>query len=191
MRHLFFFLLGLIFLGCSATTLNYTKQNIHLQNDDINYNLAGKTLGTDSINLSQIFIEQKVFRSDLNEVLVYEYARVNTGYKFKYTYTYILSNIFDTKKVTKVQETRGLGFFIIELKNNQKIFLLAKTGSKKSLTLLYGFSKENFNALLLAKPLHKQKTLKKALNKEIKTLWSPKLIIMGTLLKSENFGVMY
>jgi len=93
--------------------------------------------------------------------------------------------------VTKVQEKNGLGFYIIRLKNNQKIYLLAKIGSKKSLTLLYGLSEVNFYALANNHPLVKQHTLQKEQDNTIQTLWSAKLIVTGVLLQAEAFKVSH
>lgn len=188
MRWIALSLFSFFIIGCSSTSLSYSKNKIHVQNDSITHSFSGKTLEINRINLSKIFITQNVFKSDYNEILIYENANVNTGYKFKFTYQYILGHIFDASKVTRVREEKGLGFFIIRLKNNQKVFVLAKTGSKKSLTLLYGFSEENFNALLNKQPLVKQDISKQGSTKDIKTLWSQKMIITGTLLQEETRG---
>ena len=173
-------------LGCSSTSLTYKKNEIRLQNDTFVHSISGNTLDTKHINLSQIFIEQRIFKSEYNEILLYEDARVNTGYKFKFTYQYILSHIFDTSKVTKVHEQKGLGFYILDLKSKKKVYLIAKVSSKKSLTFVYGFHKKNFNALLSQQSLVQQESVKPKSLEQIQTLWSPKLIIMGTLLQSDR-----
>jgi len=191
MNWLAFILFSLFLSGCAGTALNYEKNQIIIENEDISHSFFGKTLDKKQVNLSQINIEQKVFQNDYNEILVYEQARVNTGYKFKSTYHYIFGHIFNANKVTKVQEKNGLGFYIIRLKNNQKIYLLAKIGSKKSLTLLYGLSEVNFYALANNHPLVKQHTLQKEQDNTIQTLWSAKLIVTGVLLQAEAFKVSH
>jgi hypothetical protein len=150
------------------------------------YHFKGKALYTDRVNLNTIFIEQSVFKSSENETLVYEYARLGTGYTFKYNYRYTLSHIFNAKKVQSIKNKEGLGFYTIELKDNSYIYALVKTGTKRSLTMLYGFSEDNFNALLNGAELSKQESTLKSTKELIKSQWNINQVIMGTLLEKKR-----
>lgn len=186
MRYNLILFLALLFAGCASTKLEYKNDSISLQNKELSEVFQGKTLYTTQENLSNINIDIKVFSSSLNETLVYEYARLGTAYKFKYNYKYILAHVFDAKKVKKVRDQDGLGFYTIKLKDGSLVYALIKTGTKKSLTMLYGLSKENFNALINKQTLKKQKFLDKRPQDNIKSSWNMKLIIMGILLEKEG-----
>jgi len=177
-------LLSLIFIGCNATSLVYTNQKIHLQNETHSYTFTGKTLEKKQKNLSKISIEQNIFENEYNELLVYEYARLSTGHKFKYSYAYILNHIFNAKTVIMKKDEKGLGFFIITLRSNEKVYTLVKTGTKKSLTMVYGLSEENFFALINQKKLRVQKNIQR--NRLIKSAWNETLVITGVLLEKEG-----
>ena len=186
MKFIYFFLLSLLFIGCSSTSLNYQKDIITLSSPHLEQKIKGKTLQSSQINLSQISVQQRVFQSDSHETLVYEYARLETAYKFKYNYVYILTRVFDAKKVEVVQNKDGLGFFIIRLKDDSLIYTLAKTGTKKSLTMVYGFSEESFKALVNNTKLVKQDLSLQREEDGIRSVWNMKLIIMGDLLEKDG-----
>ena len=140
MKYLLLLLATSLFLGCSSASLLYQKETIALQTADISINLSGKTIYSSQQNLGRISIRQHIFEDKYNERVVYEYARVETGYKLKYNYQYTLSHIFDAKKVRLIKDEKGLGFFRIELKDGHTLNAIVKTGTKRSLTMLYGFS---------------------------------------------------
>ena len=184
MKTLFLALLSLFILGCSSTSLLYSPKQIHLQNENFSHIFAGKTLEKRQKSLSQISVEQNIFKDEYNQRLVYEYARLSTGYKFKSSYVSILDHIFNAKKVKLKKDEKGLGFFIISLRNDEKVYVLVKTGTKKSLTMIYGLSEENFSALLNQKHLSIQELVKE--ENPIKSAWNEKLIITGVLLEKEG-----
>lgn len=142
-----------------------------------------KTLYRDKVNLNTIYLEQKVLQSSNNEILVYEYARLDIGYSFKYSYSYTLSHIFNAKKVEIIKDKEGVGFYHIQLKNDSNIYALIKTGTKRSLTMVYGFSEENFYALINKKILTNKEMRMTNTKEAIKSQWSPNLILMGVLLE--------
>jgi len=172
--------------GCTSTSLSYQKKSIEIKGTQFDYDLKGETLYTTQTNLSQVWIDYHVFHTSDNENLVYEYARLNTAYKFKYNYPYILRQIFDAQDVKTTKDKDGLGFFTITLKDKTILYALAKTSTKKSLSLLYGFSQQNFEALMHNQPLMQMQTLQEAPKDAIKTQWNPKLIITGVLLEKVN-----
>jgi len=122
----------------------------------------------------------------MNERLVYEHARLATGYKFKYNYRYILRHIFDARDVSLIKDENGLGFFTIIQKDKKKLNTIAMTGTKKSLTMLYGFSNHNFKALMNGNTLQRQKPQEIESKKMIRSQWNMKLIITGVLLEKEG-----
>ena len=117
MKHLLLLLFASLFLGCSPTTsLLYQKETISLQVSQRTIEFSGKTIHSAQQNLSQVSVRQYLFKEKHNENLVYEYARLQTGYTFKYNYQYALRHIFDAKQVQLIKDENGIGFFTIELK---------------------------------------------------------------------------
>jgi len=186
MKHLLLLLAASLFLGCSSTTLLYQQDEITLQMTDRPIHLSGKTLYSTQQNLGRISIQQHLFEDQYNERVVYEYARLQTGYTFKYNYQYILNHVFDAKQVKLIKDKNGLGFFTITLKNGHALNAAVKTGTKKSLTILYGFSEENFQAMISGKELTRQKPKENKAEEAIKSQWNQKLILFGVLLEQEG-----
>lgn len=186
MKHLLLLLPLFIFVACTSTSLHYQINLITLQNKNSSLTFQGNTLESFQQNLSQISIRQYVFLDEMNERLVYEHARLATGYKFKYNYQHILRHIFDARNVSLIKDENGLGFFTITQKGTKKLNAIVMTGTKKSLTMLYGFSDHNFKALMDGKTLERV-NLKEVKSKEmIRSQWNMKLIIMGVLLEKEG-----
>lgn len=187
MRYLLLLLWASLFVGCSPTTsLFYQKDTISLQVSGRAIDFSGKTIHSAQQNLGKISVRQYLFRDTYNETLVYEYARLQMGYTFKYNYQYVLGHVFDAEQVQQIKNENGLGFFTIELKDGHSLNAIIKTGTKRSLTMLYGFSTENFKALMDESALTIQ-TLKEVKEEEaVKSQWSAKLIIFGTLLEQEG-----
>lgn len=186
MKHLLLLLTASLFLGCSSTSLRYQKETITLQAADRAVNLSGKTIYSSQQNLGRISIRKHIFEDKYNERIVYEYARLQTGYTFKYNYQYILRHVFDAKQVQLVEDKNGLGFFSIKLKDGHTLNTIVKTDTKRSLTMLYGFSEENFKALISERALVMQKPKATKTEEDIKSRWNVKLIIYGTLLEQEG-----
>lgn len=122
----------------------------------------------------------------MNERVVYEHARLAIGYKFKYNYQYILRHVFNAQDVELIKNENGLGFFSIMLKDNTRLNAIVMTGSKKSLTMLYGFSEDNFKALMNESILQKMEMKKSEAKKQIRSQWNIKMIITGILLEKEG-----
>jgi hypothetical protein len=97
-----------------------------------------------------------------------------------------LRHIFDAQDVTLIKDKNGLGFFTITKKDKKRFNAIVMTGTKKSLTILYGFSDHNFKALMDEKTLERI-NLKEVKSKEmIGSQWNIKLIITGVLLEKES-----
>jgi len=186
MKNLFLLSSLFLFVACSSSSLHYQKHSITLQNKNYSLSFDGNTLYNSQQNLSKISIKQHVFQDDMHELIVYERARLATGYKFKYNYQYILRHVFDARNVELMKNENGLGFFSITLKDKSRLNAVVITRTKKSLTMLYGFSDENFKALMSGSVLQKLKPKKEELKNKIKSQWSMKLIITGTLLEKEG-----
>jgi len=186
MKHLLLLLAASIFLGCSSTSLLYQKNVITLQVGDRAVNLSGKTIYSAQKNLGRISIRQHLFEDEHNERVIYEYARLQTGYKFKFNYQYILGHVFDAKQVKLINNENGLGFFTIMLKDGHTLNAIVKTGTKRSLTMLYGFSEDNFQAMSSGKVLTRQKPKEGKAEEAIKSRWNQKLILTGVLLEQEG-----
>lgn len=178
--------LALLFAGCSSVRLDYKADTINLRNKEFSEVFQAETLYSTHKNLSDINIDINVFSTPLNETLVYEHARLNTAYRFKYNYRYILTHVFDAKKVESLHDEDGLGFYTIQLKDGTPVYAIVKTGTKKSLTMLYGFSKENFTALMNKQTLKRQKASDIKAQDHIRSSWNMRLIIMSILLEQER-----
>jgi len=191
LKYIYSTLVSLFLIGCGSTSLIYQNDFITIQGPDLIQTFKGKTLYTDQINLAQISVQQKVFHAEQNKMLVYEYARLGTGYKFKYDYPYILGHIFDAKSVEMLKNSNGLGFFTLSLKDGSPVYALVKTGTKKSLTMLYGFDEDEFKALMNNKRLIQQDLLVSTAKDHIKSHWDMKLLITGVLLEKEGGKAFY
>lgn len=186
MKHLFLLLPLFIFVACTSSSLHYQSNLITLQNQNSSLTFEGNTLDSFQQNLSQISVRQHVFLDEMNERLVYEHARLATGYKFKYNYQYILRHIFDARDVELIKDKNGLGFFTITKKDKSKFNAIVMTGTKKSLTMIYGFSEHNFKALMGGNPLQRIKLQEVETKEMIRSHWNMKLIITGVLLEKEG-----
>lgn len=186
MKHLLLLLPLFIFVACTSTFLHYQSNLITLQNQNSSLTFNGNTLDSFQQNLSQVSIRKHVFQDEMNEKLVYEYARLASGYKFKYNYRYILRHVFDARNVEVIKDENGLGFFTITQKDNNKFNAIVMTGTKKSLTMLYGFSEDNFKALMDGNALQRQKQKEVKSTELIRSRWNMKLIITGVLLQQEG-----
>ncbi len=185
MKHLFLLLPLFIFSACISSSLHYQKKSITLENKNRSLTFTGNTLYSSQQNLSKISITQHVFLDEMNELVVYEHARLATGYKFKNTYQYILRHIFDARDVELIKEENGIGFFVITQKGKKRLNAIVITGSKKSLAMLYGFSDENFKALADGSTLQRLKLKEEKTKEQIRSQWNMKLIIFGILLEKE------
>lgn len=186
MKYLLLLLGVFLFAACSSTSLLYQNDTITLQGSGKVLDLSGNTVYRSQQNLGKISIRQYLFKEKHNENLIYEYARIQTGYKLKYNYQYILRHVFDAKEVQLIKDENGLGFFTIELKEGDILNAIVKTGTKRSLTMLYGFSEENFKALISASTLKMQKPKETEAEEAIKSRWNMKLILFSTLLEQEG-----
>jgi len=184
MKFTFTALLTLFLIGCSSTSINIHSNQIELKNDTFTSTIHSTKTFQDYKKLSTITIKQEVFKDEYHQLLVYEQARVLSLYQFRSNFSTIFSRIFDAKKVKEIRNTKGLGFYIVDLKNNQKVYLLAKTNSKKTLSFLYGFSELNFQNLLNQKPLQKQ--VNPSLTEPIQTQWNETLLITAQLLERQG-----
>ena len=186
MKTLILYAISFFILGCSSTSLSYTPHQIKLSSSMFEQTFDGKTHFSKDINLAKIFISQHIFEDTYNELLVYEYARLDVNYTFKFSYRYTLEQLFEAKKVKLEKNKEGLDFYIITLKDNSKLYALVKTNTKSSLHMIYGFSEENFMALLKGHKLSPQATLSSRPEESIKSKWSQKLLITGALLNRKK-----
>ena len=181
MRFTLFFL-ALLITACSPIIMNYNDTKITI----LDRSIEGTTLHISQKNLTKIAIVQRLFLSHTGEELVYETAKVDTRYKFRYTYSYILRTIFEAKSISLENSSEGIGFFTIMTKDNKLIYAVVKLGSKKSLGMVYGFSQENFELMM-----HK-KTLKHTSTKtQIESKWNEKMILTGSILIQERERLFY
>ena len=178
----FFLLFPLLILGCATPKITHKSGTLSI----LDTTIKGKNLKQTQKNIRYISIEQTIFLTHTGETFVYEYARVDTPYKFKYTYSYILGIIFDAKKVSFLQKKSGLSFFHIQTKSKKEFYLLIQTNSKKSFRMVYAQNKENLKALLDEKPLAKSNS-----TLGIESKWNEKMILTGELLEQEGGRAFY
>jgi len=192
MHSLVLLVISFFFISCgSISSLTYTSKKIKIDNTITVHTFNGSTLYSNKENFGQLFISQYVFLNEYKELLVFEKIDLDTHYKFKFSYTYTLENIFKAKSVERKKSEAGLEFFIIKMYDGTSIYCLLKTGTRQSLTMIYGFSKENFKALMQDTSLTEQYIHSTKPKDAIKTLWSHQLIISGVLLERKVSRPVY
>jgi len=159
----------------------------------------GTLIYKDNINLTHLNIEQNVFIMGNNQVLIYEEAIVNNGYKFNYGMKRTINIIFPNYKARLLKRKANIHFF--ELINKRDIeYLILENMNKKRLKIIYGFDKETLNIICnslidididIDNNMSYSNSLpflkiKKDTSSYIKSKWSIKNIVLDNILAKKS-----
>jgi len=196
MRILSSFIILLLFNACTVTPkinqINDTELNISHKETTL-VSGSGKIVYTNTIHLSHITIYQTIYRMN-NHYLTYEYAKASSGYKFTKGVKRSISIIFDTNAYDLEYRRGNIYFFVLHSKSLNPLYLIVENVNSSALKLLYGFNKENYEAI--KKALQDNRSINNSKRKEdtnntkstknishyIRSKWNPKVIIMDQLI---------
>lgn len=153
----------------------------------------GEIIYKNRVNLTNIYIDQYVYKLDSELILSYEDAVVGTTYQFNYGVNRMLSIIFSEYNTSVIDNKVNLYF--IELKNETEvIYLILNNINKKRYKFIYGFNKDTFNGIYNSIMNDKEVLVHSAVRhdkdkiisnpqKYIHSNWNPKNIVLDTILQ--------
>ena len=124
----------------------------------------------------------------MDNCIVYKTINTFGGYRFNNTYTRTIDIIFDAYNVEEGNSYGNLVFYRLTLKDRSTLNLLALTGSKKVLKIIYGFH-DSVLADLEGHFEHKSRPVDYKLSTTterrdhcIKSNWQPEILIMDNVV---------
>jgi len=197
MRYLFLLSIILLFTtNCTSPQIEQHKQGVLLRyKENILVKGEGALLCHNSMHFSNINIYQFIYRIN-NHLISYEYAKTSNGYKFAKGIKRTVSLVFNTNAYN-VDYTKGNLYFFTLDQNNKKIYLVVQKENNSALKFVYGFTKEQYQKLQYSVKNNivyqsSQQKVKKSFSKDLtchlKTVWSPKLIILDKLIAKPIHG---
>ncbi len=142
--------IGFLFTGCSMSSLEITKnKNLVLDVDSKEFILSSEVKEHKLLNYKDLFIEQYRVQNEEGKVLFYENAYTSLNYEFNHGSLFTVMYIFnDSREYEKVYESNNLIFVQLLLENKKYINVLIKSSDTQVLSYVYGFSNEEFLALV-------------------------------------------
>ena len=197
---LFFILI--IINGCSSPRIvhntEHKKLSLMMNNKERLAEGKGSLLYSNLINLIHIKVYQNVYKMQSGTVLSVEEAYADTGYMFDKSVDMLVYYIFEEYYTKKVERIGNIFCYELTAKHDEKkLYLFVENQNKKLLKLVYGFDKEQFDALIsLMKTGNnidtRSNTLASAsLQKPqtyLKSSWSHKQIVFSELVKRVGSG---
>jgi len=186
----------IFFSACSMHHIQYNqKKSMEISLDNISVLQTNtKILYENRVNLSTVNIEQSVLQTQQGDILTFEDATVQSGYKFSYGVNRTVGIIFSAYNYDIV-DTKGNIYFIILSKKDDRLYLILENMNKKRLKIVYGFKEDDFNKIL-EKIVHNKKMLienksnKQILKKDkklyIQSNWNMKNIIIDTIVYKDG-----
>jgi hypothetical protein len=177
--------------GCTTSTLSLVNnKRLHLQYDDFHLKAHGNVVAHHQINLGVVYVRQDVFELSEGGMVVFEHAKVQPGYRYNYALKHSIDIIFNAATVTAVETFSNIGFFRVTLRNGNTLNIIAENGNKKYIRLVYGLGDEAFDALIKQFGKGEERDLQfpspagtfTEPEKAIQTLWSPKMILLDSLV---------
>nr|WP_321265801.1 hypothetical protein [uncultured Sulfurimonas sp.] len=147
MKNLIFILLTLfIFLGCSTSSLNLSKEKeLILKYNSSDLKLTNKVLNSNFLNFKNLFVTISKLEDDYGRVLFYEDARTDLNFEFVYGGLYTVMYIFDDRKTYElVYERNNLKFVQLKLKDERYLNIIIQASDSQVFSYVYGFSNEEF-----------------------------------------------
>jgi len=141
--------LAILFSACATPHIEHTQDNI-LQitmNDKLIIKGEGNPLYNKSVQLLNLNVQQTVFHMDNKQVLVYEDATAEVGYRFKYGMNKTLGIVFSNYNYELIDIKGNIHFFVLRTSKDTE-YLILENMNKKRIKFIYGLNKNIFNGLL-------------------------------------------
>lgn len=161
---IFFLLIGVLFVGCTNSSLKLNKEEELI----FNYNseeflLTNKIVDHKLLNYKDLFVKQYKLEGKEGRVLFYEQARTELNFEFKFGGLYTVMYIFDdAKEYEEVYQKNNLRLVQLKLKDERKVNVLIQASDTQVISYVYGFSNHEF--IKLARELVRES------NKEVNQL---------------------
>jgi len=194
MKYILLIIVIMLFLNnCTSPKIQQhnNKLSIHY-NDHILIEEEGEVVDKNTFSLSHINIYQTVYNIK-NNYITYEYIKATDGYRFTKGIKRSVGIIFNTNAYDLEYSKGNLYFFTLK-QNQEDIYLIVENINSSALKLIYGLNKELYVKIKEAiqndrsideKIIYKKNTIHSnsvSLQQQIKSKWSPKLIIMDQLV---------
>lgn len=152
MKHTYTFLMTLVILfsllGCRRSSIAYLPQSVVIKLDESQSTLHTTLLHQKLENYNNLYVTQRILRLNDNSLVVYEEAVTDELFEFENTTAWLVSEIFDAKKIYKLYSNKHLYAFQLLLPNDQILNLIAQQDDSQELKLIYGMNTEKFMQIL-------------------------------------------
>jgi uncharacterized protein YcfL len=197
LRSVVTFILFYFLTGCSSPTLSVQdNQKIAIEIDQKQISVDAKELKSENLMMSRLKIKRTLYALDnKRQYIVYEEIQVTTPYQFQYDMPRTISILFETNNYSMVDRVGNLSFFVIKMKNEKDLLLIAQNLNKKGIRLIYGLNKEQFRQAMKHVGVKKdialgQPLLLQSNEKAFLVRWSPKMVITDGLLKRISIKIL-
>ena len=191
-RIILFLLIGVLFIGCTNSSLALNKKEELVFNYNSNeFLLTNKIIDYKYLNYKDLFVKQYKLKNEDGRVLFYEDARTELNFEFNFSALYTVMYIFDdAQKYEEVYRKNNLRLIQLKLKNKKNVNVLIQASDTQIISYVYGFSNDEF--IKLARELAKESSEEVrelqyqgiTLNKSQKSLtnWNDKMVYFTPLI---------
>ena len=161
---LLFLFIGIIFIGCTTSSLKLNKkEELLFKYNSESFLLTNSVVEHQLLNYKDLFVKQYKLKDENGRVLFYEDAKTALNFEFNFGGLYTVMYIFNNaKEYEEVYRKNNLTLVQLKLKNSQYVNVLIQASDTQVISYVYGFS--NYEFLKLARELAKDS------DKEIKQL---------------------
>jgi len=154
----------------------------------------GKLLYENRVNLSNLYIDQKVYLMCNGSVVTYEDASASLGYQYNYGMKRTVGIIFPHYRYDLL-DTKGNIFFFKLVNKQETQYMILENMNKKRIKMVYGLDKYTFDTIFnafvrdakIANEVEKTKQkLADDKSSYIKSSWSNKNIILDTIISKSK-----
>ena len=186
---------GILFVGCSTSSLNLNKKELVLNYNSNNFLLSNSIIEDKLLNYKELFVKQYKLEDQSGRILFYEEAKTTLNFEFNFGDLYTVMYIFDDAQAyEEVYRKNNLRLIQLELKNSMYINVLIQASDTQIISYVYGFSNDEFLSLareLLNDSKEKIKPLENlglVLNKsqEPLTKWNDTMVYFTPLITPFN-----
>lgn len=135
-------------VGCGRSGITYLPQSLSIQLDESQNTLQTTLLKQKLENYNNLYVNKRILRLNDGSLVVYEEAITDDLYEFENTTTWIVSEIFDAKKLYKLYSNNHLYAFQLVLPNRKILNLIAQQDDTQELKLIYGMRSKKLKQIL-------------------------------------------
>jgi len=136
-------------VGCGRSGIAYQPKSLSIQLDESQNTVQTTLLKQELENYNNLYVNKRILRLDDDSLVVYEEAITDDLFEFENTTTWIVSEIFDAKKLYKLYSNNHLYAFQLLLPNDQILNLIAQQDDTQELKLIYGMSSKKLKQILI------------------------------------------